>query len=98
LSGPDGGFPVFKGNIALPAASDVPSLKGASALYDKIDVQLDLYPIPDTLSLSGLTPNTSLEDTFTFVTLGNPFGAEEPTLGDGGLNPRYLGARLIPNK
>jgi hypothetical protein len=109
LNGPlftNGGLPVDSGLFGLPDASgplppgtDIPPLSTATSLGQTAPLfGLSFgYPIATVLQLSNLTP-ADLKGTMTRIDFGNPFDPIGPTLADGGLNPRYLGVRLIPNQ
>jgi hypothetical protein len=78
---------------------NVPALSGAQSLDDNAPLLgvTDVYPMNQVLALSGLTPS-DLTGTMTMVVLGNAFNPVGPTLADGGPNPRFQGARLVPNQ
>ncbi len=92
-------FNVQEASGPLPPGTNVPALSGANGLADLAPLVgfPDSYPMAQVLQLSGLKPS-DLTGTMTMVVMGNPFDPTGPVLSDGGFNPRFQSARLVPNK
>lgn len=95
-----GGFQYVdaSGAVQPVPGTESPSLASATSFNWNADVGLsDNYDLQKTLTLSGMSASDLKPgQSYTLLLAGSFY--EDPTLGDGGVNPLTIGVRILPNQ